>query len=139
MGALKSEMDSLNSNSTKEKLHADPIDINTSLSSLAATPISFDSILQKCGHFGRFQFIHYFFINLISMSAAVAGFYYVFAVADPDPRCRLPASVWPNDTQYNPINATYQTMIDINRDGWLPLHIAIYLGYMDIVYYLLRY
>ncbi|CAF2771712.1 unnamed protein product [Rotaria sp. Silwood2] len=26
-----------------------------------------------------------------------------------------------------------------NRDGWLPLHIAIYLGYMDIVYYLLRY
>ena len=26
----------------------------------------------------------------------------------------------------------------INRDGWLPLHIAIYLGYMDIVYYLLQ-
>ncbi|CAF1469144.1 unnamed protein product, partial [Rotaria sordida] len=26
-----------------------------------------------------------------------------------------------------------------NRDGWLPLHIAVYLGYMDIVYYLLRY
>ncbi|CAF4863799.1 unnamed protein product, partial [Rotaria sp. Silwood1] len=26
-----------------------------------------------------------------------------------------------------------------NRDGWLPLHIAAYLGYMDIVYYLLRY
>ena len=26
-----------------------------------------------------------------------------------------------------------------NRDGWLPLHIAVYLGYMDIVYYLLQY
>ena len=26
-----------------------------------------------------------------------------------------------------------------NRDGWLPLHIAVYLGYMDIVYYLLEY
>ncbi|CAF4813919.1 unnamed protein product, partial [Rotaria sp. Silwood2] len=55
------------------------------------------------------------------MSAAVAGFYYVFAVADPDHRCRLPASVWPNDTQYNPINATYQTMIDMyipkTKDG----------------------
>ena len=25
-----------------------------------------------------------------------------------------------------------------NRDGWLPLHIAVYLGYMDIVYYLLH-
>ncbi|CAF4384118.1 unnamed protein product [Rotaria sp. Silwood2] len=114
-------MDSLNNNSTKEELHADPIDINTCISSLAVAPISFDSILQKCGDLGRFQFIHYFFINLISMSAAVAGFYYVFAVADPDHRCRLPASVWPNDTQYNPINATYQTMIDMyipkSKDG----------------------
>ncbi|CAF1301409.1 unnamed protein product [Adineta steineri] len=26
-----------------------------------------------------------------------------------------------------------------NDDGWLPIHIAIYLGYMDIVYYLLQY
>jgi ankyrin repeat protein len=26
-----------------------------------------------------------------------------------------------------------------NRDGWLPLHIAVYLGHMDIVYYLLQY
>ncbi|CAF2801333.1 unnamed protein product [Rotaria sp. Silwood2] len=114
-------MDSLNNNSTKEELHADPIDINTCISSLAVAPISFDSILQKCGDLGRFQFIHYFFINLISMSAAVADFYYVFAVADPDHRCRLPASVWPNDTQYNPINATYQTMIDMyipkTKDG----------------------
>lgn len=25
-----------------------------------------------------------------------------------------------------------------NADGWLPLHIAVYLGYMDIVYYLLQ-
>ncbi|CAF2635229.1 unnamed protein product [Rotaria sp. Silwood2] len=26
----------------------------------------------------------------------------------------------------------------MNRDGWLPIHIAIYLGYMDIVLYLLK-
>ena len=26
-----------------------------------------------------------------------------------------------------------------NADGWLPLHIAVYLGYMDIVCYLLQY
>ncbi len=25
-----------------------------------------------------------------------------------------------------------------NHDGWLPIHIAVYLGYMDIVYYLLK-
>jgi ankyrin repeat protein len=27
----------------------------------------------------------------------------------------------------------------MNRDGWLPLHIAVYLGHMDIVLYLLEY
>ncbi|CAF0918457.1 unnamed protein product [Rotaria sp. Silwood1] len=105
-------MDSMNADATKEELHADPIDINTSISYLAATPISLDRILQKCGDLGRFQFIHYFFINLISMSAAVAGFYYVFAVADSDHRCRLPANVWPNDTQYNPINITHELIIN---------------------------
>ena len=26
-----------------------------------------------------------------------------------------------------------------NADGWLPLHIAVYLGYMDIVCYLLQF
>ena len=29
-------------------------------------------------------------------------------------------------------------LLIINRDGWLPLHIAVYLGYMDIVYYLIE-
>ena len=29
-------------------------------------------------------------------------------------------------------------ILTMNRDGWLPLHIAIYLGYMDIVLYLLE-
>lgn len=27
----------------------------------------------------------------------------------------------------------------VNNDGWLPIHIASYLGYMDIVLYLLEY
>jgi len=29
-------------------------------------------------------------------------------------------------------------ILTINRDGWLPLHIAIYLGHMNIVLYLLE-
>ena len=46
------------------------------------------------------------------MSAAVVGFYYVFGAAEPEHRCRLPASVWPDDTQYYPINRTHETMIN---------------------------
>ncbi|UJR36484.1 hypothetical protein I4U23_029207 [Adineta vaga] len=105
-------MDSLNSDPVKVALHADPIDVNTSLSSLAAAPISLDGILKKCGDLNRFQMIHYFFINLISMSAAVVGFYYVFGAAEPDHRCRLPSSVWPDDTQYYPINRTHEILIN---------------------------
>lgn len=29
-------------------------------------------------------------------------------------------------------------ILTMNRDGWLPIHIAVYLGYMDIVIYLLE-
>ncbi|CAF0780196.1 unnamed protein product [Adineta ricciae] len=112
MTYFDSEMDSLNGDPAKVTLHADPIDVNTSLSSLAAAPISLDSILKKCGDLNRFHVIHYFFINLISMSSAVVGFYYVFGAAEPEHRCRLPASVWPDDTQYYPINRTHETMIN---------------------------
>jgi hypothetical protein len=45
------------------------------------------------------------------MSAGIIGFYYVFGAADPDHRCRLPVNVWPDDTQYNPINSTHAMYI----------------------------
>jgi len=86
--------------------------MNRSLSSLAPTAISFDNILRKCGDFGRFQLIHYFFMNWIAMSFGIISFYYVFGAAEPDHRCRLPDNVWPNDTQYNPINETHEIYIN---------------------------
>jgi hypothetical protein len=46
------------------------------------------------------------------MSAGIMGFYYVFGAADPDYRCRLPANLWPDDTQYNPINITHEILIN---------------------------
>jgi len=88
-------------------------DINRSLSSLTIPETSLDNILRKCGDFGRFQFVHYFFMNLIAMSAGVISFYYVFSAAEPDHRCRLPINIWPDDTQYNSINETHE--IYLNR------------------------
>lgn len=40
------------------------------------------------------------------------GFFYVFGAADPNHRCRLPESVWPDDTHYYPINDTHRRLID---------------------------
>jgi MFS family permease len=93
---------------SKIYFQVDSIDINTSLSSLAQTTVSLDSVLRKCGDLGRFQLIHYFFINLIAMSAGIMGFYYVFGAAEPNHRCRLPENIWPNDIHYNPINKTHE-------------------------------
>jgi hypothetical protein len=46
------------------------------------------------------------------MSAGAIGFYYVFGAAEPHHRCRLPANVWPNDTQYSPKDLIYKNVID---------------------------
>ncbi|CAF3252647.1 unnamed protein product [Rotaria socialis] len=113
MTTINGDIDSSNLPIIKSELHADPIDINTSISPLASAPISLDTILQKCGDLGRFQLFHYFFINLISVSAAVVGFYYVFAAADIDHRCRLAENVWPNDNQYHPINKKHEILINL--------------------------
>lgn len=46
------------------------------------------------------------------MSAGIIYFYYVFAAAEPDHRCRLPGSIWPDDNQYFPINETHRNYLD---------------------------
>jgi hypothetical protein len=94
------------------------IDINPKLSSAGT---SLDHVLRKCGDFGRFQLKHYFLMNFITMSAGIIYFYYVFGAAEPNHRCRLPENIWPNDTQYNPINRTHEiylnTYIPKTKDG----------------------
>jgi hypothetical protein len=56
--------------------------------------------------------IHYFFLNLIPVSAGIVYFYYIFGAAEPDHRCRLPENIWLNDTQYKPINRTHEIYIN---------------------------
>ena len=51
-------------------------------------------------------------MNFITMSAGIIYFYYVFGAAEPDHRCRLPENIWPNDTQYHPINQTHQIYLN---------------------------
>src|SRR5690348_9599908 len=51
-------------------------------------------------------------MNIITMSAGVISFYYVFGAAEPDHRCRLPENIWPNDIQYNSINQTHEIYLN---------------------------
>jgi len=46
------------------------------------------------------------------MSAGIMGFFYVYGAADSNHRCRLPETVWPDDTHYYSINETHQRLIN---------------------------
>ncbi|CAF3412298.1 unnamed protein product [Rotaria socialis] len=93
-------------------LNTDLTDGATSRSSSTTKSVSLDGLIRLCGDLGPFQFIHFFFINLISMSAGMVAFYYVYGAAEPKHRCQLSPSVWPNDVHYWPINQTHEFYIN---------------------------
>lgn len=88
--------------------------------------VSLENVIRRCGDFNRFQLIHYIFLNLLNMGSGITGFYYVFGLAEPLFRCRLPTDVWPNDDQFHSPNDThrfllqlyqYNTSSCVNRNG----------------------
>jgi hypothetical protein len=74
--------------------------------------ISLENVLRRCGDFGRYQLIHYIFLNLICIGSGINAFYYVFAVAEPSFRCRLPSNIWPDKDQFEFINGTHRLLVD---------------------------
>jgi hypothetical protein len=76
--------------------------------------ISLENVIRRCGDFGLYQWIHFVFLCFLNFSSGMTGFYYVFALAEPLFRCRLPSDVWPDDNQYKAINATHQYLLDKN-------------------------
>lgn len=86
------------------------------LSSPASSPSpikSLDDVLHRCGGLGRFQWFQYCILSLVHISAGLAAYYYVYGAAEPDHRCRLPSSIWPNDNQYSPINSTHESLLHL--------------------------
>ncbi|CAF0992428.1 unnamed protein product [Adineta ricciae] len=74
--------------------------------------ISLENILRRCNDLGRFQILHYVFLNLITLGSGITTYYYIFGVAEPSYRCRLPSSVWPGNDQYQAWDATHQYLIN---------------------------
>ncbi|CAF3814538.1 unnamed protein product [Rotaria sordida] len=48
---------------------------------------------------------------MIEFSAGIVSLYYVYGAAEPEHRCRLPSQIWPNDNQFNPINAQHEACL----------------------------
>ena len=74
--------------------------------------VSLENVLRRCGDLGPFQIIHYIFLNFITLGSGITTYYYVFGCAEPSFRCRLPATLWPDDHEYRPINETHQYVIN---------------------------
>ncbi|CAF4198802.1 unnamed protein product [Rotaria sp. Silwood2] len=105
-------MNCVNSNADTSSINIDQVNVMRIQSSSTTKPISLDGIIRLCGDLGPFQFIHLFFMNLISMTAGIVAFYYVFGAADLNHRCQLSPSVWSNDVHYKPINQTHEALIN---------------------------
>ncbi len=74
--------------------------------------ISLENVLRRCGDFGRYQLIHYIFLNLICIGTGINAFFYVFGVAEPAFRCQLPSNIWSDKDQFEFINDTHQLLVD---------------------------
>ncbi|UJR37146.1 hypothetical protein I4U23_029856 [Adineta vaga] len=77
-----------------------------------SSEISLENILHRCDDLGRFQLIHYIFLNLITLGSGITTYYYVFGVAEPSYRCRLPEKIWSYEDQYQPLNLTHRYLIN---------------------------
>ncbi len=73
---------------------------------------SLETVIKLCGDFSRFQLIHYIFLSILNFSSSITGFYYVFGLAEPMFRCRLPSNVWPDDDKYISYNITHSLLLD---------------------------
>lgn len=84
---------------------------------MSSSEISLENVLRRCGDLGAFQWIHFIFLNLITLGSGITTYYYVFGVAEPSYRCQLPEHLWPNDHQYNFINLTHLNLWNERQNG----------------------
>ncbi|CAF4573133.1 unnamed protein product [Rotaria sp. Silwood1] len=52
--------------------------------------ITFERVMKECGSFGRYQYIHFFFIVFFPIATGINNFYYVFGAAETPYECIIP-------------------------------------------------
>jgi hypothetical protein len=55
--------------------------------------ITLERVIEECGSFGRYQYIHFFFLTLFPIASGVFNFYYVFGAADIPYKCHAPENI----------------------------------------------
>ena len=84
----------------------------SSVSSTKQHEATLDNLMKLCGDFSCYQLIHFSLLSVVATASGITAYFYVFGVAEPLFRCRLPSVVWPNDDQFKAVNNTHQFLID---------------------------
>ncbi|CAF0729029.1 unnamed protein product [Adineta steineri] len=51
--------------------------------------ITLEDVIEKCGSFHRYQFIHFFFLSFFPIASGITNFYYVFGGAENSYECQV--------------------------------------------------
>lgn len=52
-----------------------------------------DQVIDECGAFHRYQYIHFFFLSFFTIASAIVNFYYVFGGAENPYFCQVPEPI----------------------------------------------
>ena len=72
--------------------------------------------MEQCGSFGRYQYLHFFFLSLFPIASGIINFYYVFAAAKTPYTCHVenksPANI---SIEMSSSQCSYKLTNDLNE------------------------
>ncbi len=78
--------------------------------------LTLESVIEECGSFGRYQYIHFFFLTFFPIASGIFNFYYVFGAAEIPYQCHVPHEVPTNfSTEVLPSQCAYLLKEDLNK------------------------
>ncbi|CAF3428837.1 unnamed protein product [Rotaria socialis] len=89
--------------------------------------VTLERVIEECGSFGRYQYMHFFFLILFPVATGVYNFYYVFASAETSYQCITPYNISqgfsleisPSQCSYEIKNVQNQTMGIFPCTNWI--------------------
>ncbi|CAF5196615.1 unnamed protein product, partial [Rotaria magnacalcarata] len=89
--------------------------------------ITLERVIEECGSFGRYQYIHFFFLILFPVATGIYNFYYVFASVETSYQCiashnidqGFSLEISPSQCSYEIKNVQNQTMGIFPCTNWI--------------------
>jgi len=78
--------------------------------------ITLERVIEECGSFGRYQYIHFFFLTFFPIAVGIFNFYYVFGAAEIPYQCHMSDEILPEfSIEVLPSQCSYQLKDNLNK------------------------